>query len=842
MESMSWSDDTRCLYCEGRLPLYRKITHGQFCSSAHRKAYWQDQERLAIERLHQSHSSLRSYRSLEVQPEVPQEAAPYPDLERVTQVRVVAHPELETEDLELDPVPSFDVSLYPIPDMSEPPMAASDLLALLGPELTALRGSSPELVAADPFEYEITLQPLPPSHASGLGTSLLPEGLPVAVWSYLGPRPSNIKNTAGAVGVAQDCDVEICHPQSLQPATGIRAAGRVGLPLTAAEAGRTARMESSLRIVEMDPAPVTSVELEVPIQSDVLLQLLDQQVPHPDQMHELAPFAAHPLEWVLAGPAPSLLHPTGHAALPSTGTPAGAAAADYQLVSSTEMLQLSSPVLPTQSAVVSPTVVAEIAANSGTGISTVAMPAPQESAYRMDLAGLQSLASTLLEPVQGVVALQTGDSRAFTLSTGASSDVRRPSLAPGAPQASAYQMDLAGLQSLRSNSLRPVQGMFVIRTSTALAFDLLIGVSSDVTYPSLTPVIADAEAPMFTRFLPLTFDKKRGSAGDVPRVEPIARLLPQVPETHPILPSLGLEPLDRKPPQDALRDTQAGTGSMIRGEGFRKLEPAWAHATGFWQHAPRDLKLLLFAIPALLALVFHPGLPRVAFAAPQTSGSFTGSFKHVLNTEWGNVHQTLESRAAVALDEDFRSGLDSWASPGGSTTEWSFDPTGFVRPGPLALYRPSVNLTDYQMQFVGLIDKKALSWVVRAADFENFYVVKLQVLKAGPMPTIGLTRYAVIDGKAGDRHDVDIPLSARADTIYNVRMDVHGSEFSVEVQGQIADSWTEARLPRGGIGFFTASGEASRLRWVQVTHQYDMLGRLCAYLAPYDTTNGSWQP
>jgi len=32
------------------------------------------------------------------------------------------------------------------------------------------------------------------------------------------------------------------------------------------------------------------------------------------------------------------------------------------------------------------------------------------------------------------------------------------------------------------------------------------------------------------------------------------------------------------------------------------------------------------------------------------------------------------------------------------------------------------------------------------------------------------------------------------------------------------------------------------VRWVQLTHQYDMLGRLCAYLAPYNisTTNGSF--
>ena len=57
---MSWSDDMRCLYCDGKLPLYRKITHGQFCSTTHRKAYWQEQERLAVERLHQTHNSLKA--------------------------------------------------------------------------------------------------------------------------------------------------------------------------------------------------------------------------------------------------------------------------------------------------------------------------------------------------------------------------------------------------------------------------------------------------------------------------------------------------------------------------------------------------------------------------------------------------------------------------------------------------------------------------------------------------------------------------------------------------------------------------------------------------------------
>ncbi|MBZ5674161.1 MAG: hypothetical protein LAP61_07930 [Acidobacteriia bacterium] len=846
---MSWSDDTRCLYCEGRLPLYRKITHGQFCSSAHRKAYWQEHERLAVERLHQTHSSLRSYRSLEVQQEVEvqqeafQEAASYPELESVTQTQVATHPELEM-DLDLDPTPSFDVNLYPIPEVSEPPMAASELLALLGPGFTVVGGSAPELLAADPFEYETTLQPVSPSHPSSLGTSPLPANLPVAVWSYIGSRPSDVKKAAGSASV--ECEVEVCHPRSPEPAVSVRAAGRIGLPLTAAQGTRTAGASatgSRLQVLQMEPAVVTSVELEVPLQSDVLLQLLDQQMPHPDQMQELGSFAAHQQAWVPACPPPQQFDATPGTLLPAAASPAGTP--EYQLVSSTELLELSAVVLPAQGTAVGRTAISEIAVNPQTGLAAAAMPPAQAPGFQMDMAGLQSLLSNLSRPVPGTFARQANNFPSFDLSKGTSPDVTSSSLTSLAREASAYQMDLAGLLPLRSNSTRPAQGVFARQTAESLAFDLSMGVSSDVTYPrmvSMGALVETIEPPLFAGMLPLTFARKRRAAADAPQVEPIARLLPQAVETHPMLPVSGLEPLDRKTPQEELRQPGNGIGSLMRGDGLGKLEPAWAHATGFWNHAPRDLKLLLFAIPALLALVFHPGLPRVAFAAPQSSTNLSGGFKRVLGTEWMNVRQTLENRAAVALDEDFRSGLDNWASPGGSTTEWSFDQTGFVRPGPLALYRPSVNLTDYQVQFLGLIDKKALSWVVRAADFENFYVVKLEVLKPGPMPTIGLTRYAVINGKARDRHDVAIPLSVRADTVYRVLMNVQGNDFSVEVQGQIADSWTETRLPRGGIGFFTASGEASRLRWMQITHQYDMLGRLCAYLAPYDTTNGSWQP
>src|SRR6185369_14508728 len=107
MESMSWSEDTRCLYCEGRLPLYRKITHGQFCSSAHRKAYWQEHERLAIERLQQAHSSFRPYPSATQQKDL-QEALEGSRAQEQSPgaIGIASHPELEMSP-ELRPVPAL---------------------------------------------------------------------------------------------------------------------------------------------------------------------------------------------------------------------------------------------------------------------------------------------------------------------------------------------------------------------------------------------------------------------------------------------------------------------------------------------------------------------------------------------------------------------------------------------------------------------------------------------------------------------------------------------------------------------------------------------------------------
>lgn len=260
---------------------------------------------------------------------------------------------------------------------------------------------------------------------------------------------------------------------------------------------------------------------------------------------------------------------------------------------------------------------------------------------------------------------------------------------------------------------------------------------------------------------------------------------------------------------------------------------------GFWSNAPRDLKMMTLSLPLLLLLAIKPSLPKVAVAAP---GDL--ELKRTIQTQWGAVQQNISSRAGIEYSDDFRAGLDQWDSRGDLTTEWAYDAAGFVHPGPLAIFKPTLGLQNYSSEFLGMVDQKALGFVFRAADLDNYQAVKLTVVRAGPLPTIALVRYPVIGGKAEEAKTTILPITVRRDTLYRVRVDVRDDNFAVTVQGTLVDFWSDARLRTGGIGFFAGKGEESRVRWVQVSHQYDALGRLCAFLAPYNLQagNGSFKP
>ncbi len=266
----------------------------------------------------------------------------------------------------------------------------------------------------------------------------------------------------------------------------------------------------------------------------------------------------------------------------------------------------------------------------------------------------------------------------------------------------------------------------------------------------------------------------------------------------------------------------SGYGWM--GEQDRVTTP-WGQLQGYWSRTPVWSRRGVPVLSLLLALLL--------WSYDSKRGGFSTAGIQGLGGQWfTRLQENILRRAAISLADDFRAGLGDWQGEGDWADGWSYDASGFLRSGSLALYSPSQSLSDYRMEFLGQIERKSLAWVVRASDLKNYYVVKISILKPGPLPKAVIVRYPVVNGVAGEPVQRPLPLSIRGDTLYYVSMDLRGPSYSLAVQGQVVDSWSEERLKTGGIGFFSPKGEQARLRWVSVWHQYDTLGRLCAFLAP----------
>jgi hypothetical protein len=695
------------LYCDARLPLYRKITDGQFCSSAHRKAYWHDQERMAVERLHQTHRTLRAIQVPEPEPAEP-------------------------------------------PRLGDPAPPVAGWLSMTLPPAVA-KGS--QIVAADPLEYESTADMTRP----GLLLASPAELQGVAPQVSLELRPAAWTSVVSCA-VQDELAFNPAHTHSLGSAwqaCALAAEGYVSMP--AVQSNDWKATGASIEIAPIAAAPQVSllIPFDVRPQTDVFERVADEQAAFCDRT---LPINIQPRNYTsrlafdaaVIAPAPSTCIPQ---AIGAQNDVEDFPTADLQ------PLQLADARCPDY--------------------------------FRAEFVSA--------EPV-------------FAAGSDPSKPARVPSLG-------ALDPAVAG----------PVEWREVLPAVDArIACTELepVAAQQSLALPAVSEMsVESAPLPASERMVGLTLEFV--AADFVSQAAPM--LAPQASTLAPAIPAsrLKLAGLKKKEWQDTNTHPSVFTvGGVVN----------------FWKSAPRDLRVLAVAIPLLIALAFHPSLPTVRLSAQTQKDSGIGStISTAISKQWVAVKHNIASRAGLELSEDFRNGLDNWESRGDLTTAWSYDATGFVKPGVLATFKPSADLADYRLDFLGQIEKKAISWVARAKDLDNYYAMKLVVVKGGPLPTIGLVRYAVVDGKAEKPVETVLTVNARPDTLYRVSLEVRGDDFALMVQGRMAASWTEKRLKRGGVGFFSTKGEQSRLRWMLVTHQYDVLGRLCAYLAPYNlqTANGS---
>jgi hypothetical protein len=182
--------------------------------------------------------------------------------------------------------------------------------------------------------------------------------------------------------------------------------------------------------------------------------------------------------------------------------------------------------------------------------------------------------------------------------------------------------------------------------------------------------------------------------------------------------------------------------------------------------------------------------------------------------DWGLAPPPEPEQPPEPINEDFAGGMINWIC---ASADWRQDIAG-VRTGSLALLRPSLNMSDYEFEFLGKIENQSIGWVFRAANTSNYHAAQVAVNESGGAQ---LTRYSVVAGERDQPASEALPLTIAKSASCRVKMLVSGDDFKLFLNDQPAAEWSEGRLAEGGVGFFSEGEDRARLYWVKVTPCYE---------------------
>ncbi len=240
---------------------------------------------------------------------------------------------------------------------------------------------------------------------------------------------------------------------------------------------------------------------------------------------------------------------------------------------------------------------------------------------------------------------------------------------------------------------------------------------------------------------------------------------------------------------------------------------------------------LLLVASCVLLLMLLPGgsqqpLPPQSYLPP------TGALGD-------RIMRALPGKPSISIREDFRLGLRNWMSldeVSRAMDGWSYT-AGWMKPGNMRVWKPTLQLADYQFEFEGQIEKRAMSWAFRATDQGNYYGTKLATAAETGSRRAEIVRIVRVNGQEHRRLRLPIPLDIREGVTYVVKVRVKGDRFHTIVDGQVVDSWTDRSLRAGGVGFYSEMGESAALRWVSISDRESFLQRfltLSFLLGPAD--------
>jgi hypothetical protein len=180
---------------------------------------------------------------------------------------------------------------------------------------------------------------------------------------------------------------------------------------------------------------------------------------------------------------------------------------------------------------------------------------------------------------------------------------------------------------------------------------------------------------------------------------------------------------------------------------------------------------------------------------------------------WGGRSRKSAANSAISADG---SGPSVILGEGGWVEGWSGDPVGLHAERQITIYRPSLKLSDYRIDFRASIETSSIGWVFRAADPDNYYAMKLMAVSTGLSPKVALFKYLVLNGRQTQVGRVPIDLAVQADTVFDIRTDVRGPQFSTSIQGREVDVWTDDQLKSGGVGFLNEREERGKVKSVSI--------------------------
>ena len=831
----------QCLQCGTRIALFRKLKDSEFCSEEHRQEFQQDQQRLALERLIETEKLLT--RALATRSAG--------DLAEVSDKRAIApsrgQPQLSDAASVGDPchagaiayLPGFasaGVALSTVGTMPWPATAAIPAGPPIQECLTAELADGPHVEEsfADPSEAG----PLPAQIEMSVPPDAVPRGLARPIFSSnpsipTGPeidarRPERWKKKA--YSMAAPASNGWSRPDDRGVMTG--------------HLRRNAPQES----FRVEPEPVFWTGVKVPkgpeIQARQILPRMETRDPAPAGMLTLAE-----LNRAVSGQTKPLrgemLPQAGPATILVPGIPSlkRTVLESYSLLDRTGLAEVTAKT----SAGLRP----PVAADALPGCAVQLRLAERKLPERQVRPGLP--ASVRLQPfgrsrVPVESSSQRGPAVPAVIATGVGPDYPRTAIfhipAPGLHEPLVFLVIPADMQRVCRTHTAILDGPPAVAIPGLPSERLIDPDSAELLRTEREQPIAPVAAPLLPRAVPiecpgvpmhsgLVVDPRRQDSGPAGSLLDLDWAVAARPPSN--APSnAGTEPLPTRPaverPRLAPNTPLASPRESPVPPPFRIASPSslkrlgWAVSRQFTRFSSRAL--IGAGAITLLILLTAP--------AASLSKSANGVW---LKESWQKLRVRAGERASMSLSEDFRSGLDGWTDTENPGSPWTFDVNGFVQPGKLAIYKASEGLTDYSMEFLGQIDQKAMGWVLRARDSKNYYAAKLIITKPGPLPTLVLRRYAVVNGKETTPKDTVLPMTVRGDPMFQVKSDVAGADFSVRIQGHLVVFWTDTRFRSGGVGFFSSKGERSKIRWVHMAHNDDLLGRICAYLAPNGPSN-----